>query len=289
MGGLGNQMFQFACGQALAATTGQEAQYATDGLATFAQSRPLELTKAFGIHLPLADPGDLTHLIGGWRSSPQMRRLLSRPEARLLRGRRFIAEQRFALIPNLADRAAAGAYLHGYWQSEQYFKQHAAIRTAFQFQGNPGPQNQDVLDRLAAGQSIGVHVRRGDYATNPKANAVHGLLPPAYYIAAIKELRVIKPKARVFAFSDDPSWTEAHVLAALGNAECICHNSGASSFRDMQLMAQCDALVISNSSFSWWAAWLNSKPGKTVIAPKQWFADTKLDASAIVPASWLRR
>lgn len=289
MGGLGNQMFQYACGQALAAATGQETRYATDCIASFAQSRPLELTTAFGIDLPLAGPGDLTNLIGGWCSSPQTRRLLSRPEAQFLRGRRFIAEQRFALIPNLADRAASGAYLHGYWQSEQYFKQHAAMRAAFQFRGDPGPQNQDVLDRLAAGTSIGVHVRRGDYATNPKANAVHGLLPPAYYIAAIEELRLIKPSARVFAFSDDPSWTEAHILAALGNAECISHNSGANSFRDMQLMAQCDALVISNSSFSWWAAWLNAKPEKTVIAPKQWFADKKLDASAIVPINWLRR
>lgn len=290
MGGLGNQMFQYACGQALADATGQEVRYATDSLATFAQARALELQMVFGINLPLAGPGDMSHLVGGWCRKPWARRMLARTAARPLRGRRFIAEQRFMLIPDLTDRAASGAYLHGYWQSEQNFSAHAAaIRLAFQFHGDPGQQNMYVMDRLTAEPSIGIHIRRGDYVTNSKATAAHGLLPATYYISAVEELRATCPEARVFVFSDDPTWVETNILQALGNAESITHNFGANSYRDMQLMTQCDALVIANSSFSWWAGWLNDRPGKSVIAPLQWFNDLGLDGSAIVPSNWLRR
>jgi hypothetical protein len=142
---------------------------------------------------------------------------------------------------------------------------------------------------MAEGPSIGIHVRRGDYASNPKATATHGLLPPSYYHYAIRDLRTKYPKARVFAFSDDPIWVEKHILKNLENAECVSHNVGTESFRDILLMSKCEGLVVANSSFSWWAGWLNDLPNKTIIAPKQWFADSGLDDSKIVPEDWLRR
>ncbi|WP_174803437.1 alpha-1,2-fucosyltransferase [Martelella limonii] len=289
MGGLGNQMFQYACGQAIAAQTGHEVRYAVDTIGAFATARSLELERAFGIDLPVAGTRDLEGILGRWRAAPTVRRALARPEARLFRGKRFIAEQRFAFIPDLKARAAAGAYLHGYWQSARYFEERASqIAQSFTFQGKLDPSNQAVISRIADGPAIGIHIRRGDYVSNPAASAAHGALPGAFFIDTVRQLRATMPGARVFAFSDDPAWVKANLVEQVGNCECVSHNTGENSFRDMQLMARCDALVISNSSFSWWAAWLNARPEKIIIAPKQWFADPRLDGSAIVPDTWMR-
>ena len=290
IGGLGNQMFQYAMGQALSAKLNQKVRYVIDAMKTFAEPRELELGTAFGLEPAIAGHHELSRLIGSWRSPPLIRRLIASDLFRTIRGSKFLVESAALTPPELANKSKDGAFLHGYWQSERYFEGHSsAIREAFRFKDGEGTENRALLDRIKGTPSIGIHVRRGDYVTNPKATKVHGLLPPAYYVDAIMELRGQLPSARVFAFSDEPDWVEHHLLRHIENAECVRHNQFSESFRDMQFMAHCNALVIANSSFSWWAAWLNAQPGKMVIAPSRWFVNSERESRSIVPDTWLRR
>jgi len=282
-------MFQFACGQALGAKTKQKVVYYSDSRSSYATVRSLELENAFGITLPTALPEDITAMIGRWRSAPTMRRALAKQPAAFLRGRRFVVEKNFTFVTDLSTRVRDGAYVHGYWQSEEYFKAHgAAIRQVFRFRNGVGSDNNALISRISSGPSIAIHVRRGDYVSNPKALKVHGVLSPDYYLLAISRIRALEPDARVFAFSDDPEWLREVILSRIDNSECVLHNSGTQSFRDMQLMSICDHIVIANSSFSWWAAWLNNNSKKRVIAPIRWFADPKMDGNHVVPNAWER-
>jgi len=191
-------------------------RYCVDSLSGYAEARSLELENAFELKVPRAGTEDIASVISRWRTTPTTRRLLARPQATALRGKRFIAEKGFAFVPNLMERARAGAYLHGYWQSARYFEKHdAAIRRAFRFKPGLEPENNAVLARISKGPSIAIHVRRGDYVANPKALAMHGVIEPNYYINAIKRLREATPNARVFAFSDDPSWVRATMRATM--------------------------------------------------------------------------
>ena len=65
-------------------------------------------------------------------------------------------------------------------------------------------------------------------------------------------------------------------------------NTGAESYRDMQLMSLCSHHIIANSSFSWWGAWLNQNPEKIVIAPEKWENGTEDDQQDIIPENWIR-
>lgn len=289
MGGLGNQMFQFACGQSLGSSTGHEVRYAVDTLGAFARAQNLELERTFEIKIKVASSHDIAHLIGKWRQAPMVRRILAQAQCKSLRGQNYITEQSFEYIPDLYSKVVNGAYLHGYWQSEQYFARHAdEIRRLFRFREDTRQEQLDVARKIAGAYSIGIHIRRGDYVTNAGASATHGVLPVEYYLNGVKKLRSHQPNARVFVFSDDLDWAADKFLPLLDGAECVYHNSRANHFRDMQLMAKCNALIIANSSFSWWAAWLNNRAKKIVIAPSKWFSDPRLNDSEILPESWIR-
>ena len=289
VGGLGNQMFQYACGRALAESTGQDLRFCIDGLTNYATERSLELEDAFDLTINKATAKDLANLIGSWRTAYLIRKTLAHPTFRRLCGPSFLAEYRLTFVRNLVELVQAGAYLHGYWQNHRYFESHAQlIRNAFCFRGNLDPKNMAFLKRISDGPSIGIHVRRGDYVDDPRAFSRHGILSGNYYQAAIRRLREIAPSAHIFAFSDEPEWVRYNILSQIENSECVTHNSGLMSFRDMQLMSLCDYVVIANSTFSWWAAWLNNNPGKIVIAPQSWFSDAALNMDFILPAEWVQ-
>lgn len=286
-GGLGNQMFQYAFGLALARSTGEKVTYILDSLSKHKSSRTFELQGVFGLNPPFASDADLEKIIGGWRKRAWIRRAISKRSFRLLGGPHFISESHSSAAPNLEMLSSKGAYLHGYWQSEDYFMPISNIvRESFKFVEDLCPVNLAVRKRMNAAPSIGIHIRRGDYVSNPQAASNHGVISPDHYVRAVNDLRLTMPNARIFAFSDDTEWLQSFVEAHFENAECILNNVGEKSFRDMELMTHCDALVIANSSFSWWAAWLNNKPHKIVVAPKRWFQNPNLDSAKIIPREW---
>ena len=180
-------------------------------------------------------------------------------------------------------------YLYGYFQSEKYFIKHAeTIRRDFSFVEEAKERNAETLASIRSSNSVSVHVRRGDYVTLKSASEFHGMMGLDYYRAGTEFIMSrMQGDPEFFIFSDEPEWVKAN-LKVPGKATYIDWNSGKASFEDMRLMSNCRHHVIANSSFSWWGAWLNPDKEKMVVAPKLWFSDSKRDSSDIIPETWTR-
>jgi hypothetical protein len=288
IGGLGNQMFQYACGWALGRDTGVMVKVATDMFDGYTLHNGPELRRVLSTSVGVAGFGELQSLVGRWRARPRVRRWLAHDMLKPLRGHHFIVEQQFRYNEELRDMARRGVYLQGYWQSERYFEKHTDIlRKEFAFKNTPAGRNAELAREIREDLSVSVHIRRGDYADCPKTRAFHGLCDPDYYARAIEFIRRRVPRFRLFAFSDDPQWVVRKLRPSYPEMVVVNHNSGNQSHVDMQLMSMCHHHIIANSSFSWWGAWLNPHPNKIVIAPRQWFADAP-DTADLIPKNWIR-
>lgn len=172
--------------------------------------------------------------------------------------------------------------LIGYWTSYRYFSDvENEIRSAFTFPPLKKRHNIDYLNKIKNTESVSVHVRRGDYVNN---NRYEGVATTEYYRNAINVLQSEMSHLHFFFFSDDLEWCRNEFSQF--NATFVSGNSGSSSFRDLQLMSSCRHNIIANSTFSWWAAWLNCNPDKKVIAPKGWYSTG--DYEDLIPTDWIR-
>ncbi|GMQ89023.1 MAG: alpha-1,2-fucosyltransferase [Gammaproteobacteria bacterium] len=288
IGGLGNQMFQYACGCALGRDSGATVKVARDMVDRYTRNNRPELSQVFSTSAAVAGFRDMEDILGSWRARPKVRRWLGHDVLKLLRGRQFIMEQEFQYNSELRDLLGCDLYLQGYWQSERYFEKHAdALRKEFSFKNAPTGRNAELARQIRQDVSVGLHIRRGDYANCPKTLAYHGLCEPEYYFRAIEFMHEHVPKFRLFAFSDDPQWVAGTLKPRYPEMVVVDHNQGDQSHNDMLLMSLCDHHIIANSSFSWWGAWLNPDPNKIVIAPRKWFANGP-DTADLIPENWVR-
>ena len=279
-GGLGNQLFQYAAGRSLALAAGRDllldtAAYRADPLRSYQLDH-------FAIAARPLRRGDVPYL--------KLRR--SRLGAILPRRSRVeIVREAFpARVPVWPEAPVDDAgtpYLIGYWQSERYFAAIAdTIRREVRVNAAPEGRNARVLDEIAAGDAVAIHVRRGDYVSNPAATAYHGLCGLDYYQGAIRRLCESVAQPHFFVFSDDLDWVRAN-LDTGHPTTWVGHNAD-TPWEDLRLMAACRHFIVANSSFSWWGAWLGAWPGKQVIAPARWFQADHGGEGEIVPAEWLR-
>ena len=285
-GGLGNQMFQYALGRRLALHHGTELLLdlsffdLKDGTHT---QRPFELD-VFQVKYRRANADDLRPFLEARAS--RVRRVRDRLLPVFAR-HPYFAQYGFGFDPRALDLPAT-VYLDGHWQSEKYFKDaEAALRADFVFTTAQDEVNVAMARPIRGVNAVSVHVRRGDYATDPTTHAHHGVCDAAYYKAAVQRMLHAHPDSVFFIFSDDPAWARENLrLDAPMNV--VDHNHGITSFEDMRLMSLCKHHSSANSSFSWWRAWLNPDPSKIVIAPGQWFRDPAIDTRDLLPATWTR-
>lgn len=282
MGGLGNQMFQYACGLALSCTTEQRVLYAADIFGQQSTFNGFELDAVFGLAPRIATPSDLKRVLGKIGSNPYIRRATMKYERlEALMPDTAIFERNFVFEQDLAAKLSKGGYLHGYWQSEQYFENvKEQVHQAFKFVGV-----EDTDLEVTGKINVSLHVRRGDYMN---AGSVHAACDSAYYYSALEALGLPVQETVLHVFSDDPNWAQQEISTLHPDCRVIQGNVEANSYKDMYLMSKCDHHIIANSSFSWWGAWLNQSPRKKVIAPKRWFVDPALNSDQIIPAVWER-
>lgn len=286
VGGLGNQMFQYAFARALSLRSGTPLKLAIDMFDSYAGHQGFELVRAFDIQAAVASPQELSDVLG-WRRRPSIRRLLAKLKWPMLMSRSFVAE-RFFRFHEVSFAGPRVAYFHGYWQSPRYYEDHeASIRADFKFAQPLVGLNWQLAAEMAATESISVHIRRGDYLKNPRSRMIYALCDREYYMRAIEQIASRRPGARVFAFSDDPAWVESTFRLAFPNLTIIAHNKGIDSHFDMHLMSLCKHHVIANSTFSWWGAWLGARASQLVVAPQNWFVSGK-DSEDLLPATWAR-
>lgn len=284
IGGLGNQMFQYAAAKALSLKLGTELKLDIRGFSQYQLHQGFELLRLFNCEASIANNNDLKNVLS-WQKSKHLIRLLRKDALKKLRNKNYVVEPHFNYWKAF-NQLQEDVYLDGYWQSEKYFNEYAdVIRKEFTFKPDFVAQNIALSNNIAQTNAVSLHVRRGDYVSNPK-NGYIGVCSLDYYSAAIDKICSAVSNSVFYIFSDDTDWVKSH-LNLKNETVFVNHNKGLESYNDMRLMSLCEHHIIANSSFSWWGAWLGANPDKIVIAPKKWFASDKND-SDLVPENWLK-
>lgn len=283
IGGLGNQMFQYAAGWSYARSREMDFKLDVSGYSKYTLHQGYELDRVFDLHSVLATDEDLKQTLG-WQRSPLVRRILKRPYLKSLRKTSLLIESEFT-YSDLRPSISEFAYLSGYWQSEKHFLNYIEdIRGIFQFSPALGHENLNWVDIISMKNSVSIHVRRGDFVSANNIN-FHGVCSAEYFTSAARYIFDRNPDAEFFIFSDDVTWARENIILSQP-CHFVSNNFGPESFNDMRLMSLCKHNIIANSSFSWWGAWLNSNTSKIVIAPARWFA-ADIDTRDLVPSSWV--
>jgi hypothetical protein len=277
-GGLGNQLFQYASGAAVAARA--RLQLKVDVQWYKAHTDRQFLLDKFNTDIDIANEKEVQMAKGAHDLfiDKALRKIKLRKE-------KFFFEKEFVFDPTVLKINHA-AYLKGYWQHFQYFEEFSdEIKRQFQLK-----QLTDIARtvqmKIDNSNSIGIHLRRGDYITNSAFNKFHGVLDEHYYRTAIEVLMRKVPDASLYVFSDDINFAQ-QFFHSYKKVEVVTGNKDE---EDLILLSSCKHQIIANSTFSWWSAWLNKNPDKVVIAPQKWFADPTRNAQtkSIIPHSWLR-
>lgn len=282
MGGLGNQMFQYAFGRHIALKNKRPLKL---DLSFYEQeaSRQYELGH-FAIDVEIASQEEIDALKErhfSLASCLSRRFLAAKPQ--------FVHQKGMAFDPGYS-RTQRDVYLDGYWQSENFFRESAEqIKRDFQFKTEASSPNRQLLSEIAGVTAVSLHIRRGDLVENKSLNKIHGLCTLEYYSKAADLISRQTSQPVFFIFSDDMEWAKNH-LKLNHEMRFVDINDQQSAHEDFRLMSCCKHNILANSSFSWWAAWLNQNYGQITIAPKKWFADAELDkqSSAIAPDTWIR-
>jgi len=285
LGGLGNQMFQYATGRAVANRLGTELLLDVSAFEHY-DLRRYELG-AFAIEGRVALSNDLAR-VGVSTARPSWLSRLGRivgftdPAA-------LYKEAAFTYDENIL-RVCSPVHLDGYWQSERYFLDVAGkLRKEFTPTQPVDLANRRMLDKIRDphSQAVSLHIRRGDYVSNAHNAQFHGVCSLDYYRSAVDHLSARVSKPYFFVFSDDPDWVRGN-LSIDYPMTVVEVNSAERGIFDMTLMMSCRHHIIANSSFSWWGAWLNPHEDKIVVAPKRWFSGASLDTRDLIPSSWIR-
>ncbi len=179
-------------------------------------------------------------------------------------------------------------YLDGSWQSEKYFKDiEHVLRDEITVRYPLDSANGAITRLIRQTESVSLHVRRGDYVSNPTTYHFHGVCSREYYQGAVDILTQMVKEPHFFVFSDDIPWVQQN-LGLDYPITYITHNGVDNAHEDLRLVRRCKHHIIANSSFSWWGAWLCTFPEKIVISPKKWFNAASLDTSDLIPTSWIQ-
>lgn len=279
LGGLGNQMFQYAFYRRLQ-LDGANVKLDISGFNDYELHNGFELRRVFNVAINEAELdciAKLKHQAGAGYLISKICYKLKLPTSYVVQ-RYFNYNSKYCNFLHSRDK-----YLEGYWQSEKYFGDHAnAIRDDFNF------PDLDKVNTLCAthimqSNSVSLHVRMGDYVNHPLYG---GICTLKYYQQAIELIKSKIDNPSFFIFSNDIEWCKQNL--DISNAVYVTGNNGENSFRDMHLMSLCQHNIIANSSFSWWGAWLNNNRNKIVVAPKIWFNDKSINTIDLLPENWIR-
>ena len=275
--GLGNQMFQYAFAKTWQALSNDTilldiSQYKMENL-----HNGFELEELFDIDFDIA-------------AKDEVKRIATIPDSLINRIRRKYLTKPTHYIENeeIFDKNVFlykdDHYFEGYWQDERYFLPvKEKIAEIFVFKRKLSEKSVNLGKQITS-KIASLHIRRGDYLL--KMNSPLNLCDLAYYEKALQTLKSKAEIDKIIVFSDDSQWCRNNIDT--GNIPVIYAdwNTGKDSWQDMYLMSRCMYNIIPNSSFSWWAAYLNPNPGKIVIAPAIWKKTLKTKKE--LPENWIK-
>lgn len=275
-GGLGNILFQYAAGSNLAVRNNTSLRLDLSHYIGWRDMFAHTLIKELGhfrLNAELFVPSGLRKAINCFG----MRNLTSNA---------FFEEKHFGYDPAVL-KLGDGSSLSGYFQSEKYFQGiEPDLRKELQLKAPFSDRSvSDYEKKISDSNSVAIHIRRGDYLKK----ALHNVCTKDYYARSIEYMRESLAEPCFFIFSDDIEWCRANI--GFGEYDFVVINTADQRLADFYLMSLCKHVIISNSSFSWWAAWLNSSPDKIIVSPDRWFNDEIMNAQALrdtIPGSWIR-
>jgi hypothetical protein len=283
-GGLGNQMFQYAFGRAIAEI----------------RKAPLILN-CYGFKYKISGVTQRTYALDSFTLADSVMVSYEPYNFNLNRFARFVPFMDRMLSvcfeKNISYDTKAYNDMHssvfvGYWQSYRYFESVSEILLKdFNFRGKFCSSFIDYEKDIKLNQSVMLHVRRGDYVSLASASSYHGVLNIDYYKLAASEVLSREPKACFFVFSNDIDWCRQTLKFLPENTRYIEPDPCRCDVQELILMSLCKYQIIANSSFSWWSAWLsNSNQNKyeaKIIAPNSWFVNQKIENFNRFPSYWI--
>lgn len=286
MGGLGNQMFQYAAGRRLALLRDVPLKLDISDY-NLNKLRSYKLDH-FNIVASFASNGDIQAIkrVNIDKKGPIVRLIQKMGIDNIYSKSSYFQELAFNYDRNFL-KLPKDVYISGYWQSERYFIDIGdVIRQDFSFKDS-NFESKVISEEIRSSSSVSVHIRRGDYVTNSHTNKYHGTCSLDYYNKAVKYIGKKVDKPLFYIFSDDIDWVEKNLTVDYPMT-VISNQYSCSDIEDLRLMSMCKHHIIANSSFSWWGAWLGKKDDGIIIAPKKWFNLSKNNTKDLIPKSWQR-
>jgi hypothetical protein len=290
-GGLGNQMFQYAFGRYLSLKHGVPLKLdpamlmdRKSKMGTYEYVFREYALDIFNIKATVAKQSEVPLLYRHWVNGIPML-VIEAVRRKVFKRKAFettfhFDESKLSLGPNV--------YLEGYWQSEKYFESiKDIIREDFTLKEPLPQETTDLMAEINSVSSLCIHVRRGDYTT-AQSVYYYGALDKSYYDKGIETIEQYGPIDRIYIFSDDPEWCKANLQFNLPTIVVDDKYSGDKARGHLMLMTACKYFIIPNSTFSWWGAWLSTREGKKIVAPKKWRGDETVNTNDATPPEWIR-
>ncbi|MEP7236268.1 MAG: alpha-1,2-fucosyltransferase [Ferruginibacter sp.] len=286
MGGMGNQMFQYAFGKYLAVKHNTVLKLDTAFLLDrtphkeFFVFRDYDLD-IFNLQVDFANAQEvdaLTKRLPLVIPDKILNKLVGVKKSYVIEPHFHFSEQSFA--------AADNSYIEGYWQTEKYFTpiKEQLKRDDFSFKDPLSDKAKLLATEIQNINSVCVNIRRADFVVTD----FHGTCNPEYYKKGEDIICSKVADPHYFVFSDEIDWCRENIKFA-GPVTYVGHEYAGPKFQDyLRLMATCRHYIIPNSSFAWWAVWLNEQAEKTVIAPQKWFNDTSWNPKDLIPNEWIK-
>lgn len=304
--GLGNQMFKYAAGKSLALHCNVPFKVDVSSYEGY-DLRRYELEDFFELEVEKASKAEvlpylISHpvkkvfnkfrskkirLLGLNYEEPWMPRLILQGYDRLFPPHKQLMfnEPQFHYSSNFF-KAKGNNYLNGYWMSWKYFKPfEEEIKKDFTVKRALVQHLDTTANDIKSCNSVSLHIRRGDFATAKNAS-LHGLIPIEFYHQAIDILSKKWSNIRLYIFSDDIRWVKENLKTNLP-VTYVSNELTHAAIEDFYLMTLCRHNIIANSTFSWWAAYLNSNPEKNVIAPRKWYNKSPYNYKDVYPLDWI--
>ena len=279
IGGLGNQMFQYAFYKYLEYSKHGELKLDLSLFKNYSLHNGYELERVFNIDEKIAVRDEIERFKSNYP-------LFFKIENKLLNkniifGTKHFKENKFYINEKIFDQIIKDFYVEGYFQTYKYIQK--LDNSLFEFKTKLSQKEE----QLFKGNTVSIHIRGGDYLSSKKDNVLFGnICTKDYYMKAINYIKNNIENPNFLIFTNDKEYAES--LFKYDNFQIIDWNRNRESFRDMYLMSLCKHNIIANSSFSWWGAWLNKNSSKVVIAPHKWFNDNNINQNEIVPKDWIR-
>lgn len=292
MGGMGNQMFQYAFGFYLARKNKTKLKLDLSFLQDRKESKKNYVFREFDLTVfnitvtDIAEKDEISYYTG---ISPdgmslgfpvKLKRKFSQPI--------HLIDYSLKYHPEYKE-ISGNAYLEGYFQSQSYFSGiEDQIRKQFTFKKEILPVSKELARKINDSNSICLHVRRTDFLDENFGREIQGFVGLEYYMKALSFIKEKTRDPQLFIFSDDIEWCKNNLAFELPTHFVLNEHNGEKSGNCLQLMTLCKHFIIPNSTFSWWAAWLSSSPGKIIIAPVKWMKNSAIDEKELIPESWIR-